>query len=207
MSNQSTTSRLINSTAARNIIAKRKIFRTSDVNELLKFEIQGKGNTIAVTKQDKSVVLDAQGNPLMKTIYNTKVNSHVAMLNPRNQEILKGAMQFESDGDDEAAHRAFNDYLNKIQVSFSVIINPGQKTTVFSNGDLVKGRVTLVTTENGQLLTVENVTAVRIEEAANTQVFTLEDLIGITGAAPDPSAVFTPLLDGADKATDGTLVP
>lgn len=201
MANQATDRRLIGSKAVQNIIAKRKIFRVTDDKQLFKFEIQGDGFTLAVTTKDGTAVLDFQGNPLMKTIYNTRVNSHVAMLNERNREILKGAVAAEQDGDMETAHAAFNDYLNKIQVSFSVILNPGQKNKVFSNGDLVKGRVELITTENGQLLTLENnsVTLVPIQEANATAAFTLDDLMGIT-ATPAAETVFTPL-EGATTTT------
>jgi hypothetical protein len=181
--------------AAQNIIAKRRIIRLTDADSVLKFEIQGNGNTIPVTDKNGAQVFSNGDSavPLMKTIYNIKANSHVAMLNQRNRDILKAAMAAETQGDMELAHAKFNEYLNKIQVSFSVIINPGRSTAQFFNGQMVQGRVQLISTDNGQLLTLENVVAVRIEEAGKTPTFTLSDLMGLDDKAPDAQTVFTPL--------------
>lgn len=187
--------------AAQNIIAKRRIFRATDAGTIFKFDIQTNGNTIPVMNKNNEHVADAAGLPLYKTIYNTNVNSHVAMLNPRNQAILREAMVAETAGNMELAHEKFNAYLNKVQVSFSVILNNGRTNPVFSKGDLVKGKVQLITTDNGQLLTVENVTAVRIEEAGATMSFNLNDLMGLSDAKPDAADVFTTSTDVATAET------
>lgn len=199
----STQSFQLSAKTTQNIIAKRKIFRVTDAKAPLKFEIQGNGNTIPMVDKNGVQVVDQQGIPLMKTIYNTRVNSHVAMLNPRNKAILLEAMTAETAGNTELAHDKFNQYLNKIQVSFSVILNNGRKNPVFHNGDLVKGRVELVTTDNGQLLTLENntVSLVHIEEAEETSKFTLSDLMGLDSTAPTPESVFTPI-EGATTTTE-----
>lgn len=198
----STQSFQLDAKAVQNIIAKRRIIRMTDADSILKFEIQGNGNIIPVTdKSGAQVYSNTDSNlPLTKSIYNIKANSHVAMLNPRNREILKAAMTAETAGDKDEAHDLFNQYLNKIQVSFSVILNPGRNTVQFYTGQQVQGRVQLVTTENGQLLTLESVVAVRIEEAAKTPTFSLTDLMGLDDVAPTPETVFTPV-EGAIGAT------
>jgi hypothetical protein len=203
MSTQSLASFILDAKAVQNIIAKRRIIRLTDADSVLKFEVQGNGNTIAVVDKSGAPVLSNNGTgvPLTKTIYNIKANSHVAMLNPRNREILREAMTAETAGDVDTAHAKFNEYLNKIQVSFSVIINPGRTHTQFFNGQMVQGRVQLITTDNGQLLTLENVVAVRIEEAAKTPTFSLADLMGLDDKAPDAQTVFTPL-EGATGKVD-----
>lgn len=188
--------------AAQNIIAKRRIIRLTDADSVLKFEIQGNGNIIPVTDKSGAQVYSSSDSnlPLTKAIYNIKANSHVAMLNPRNREILREAMAAETAGEVEKAHDLFNQYLNKIQVSFSVIINPGRSVVQFYNGQMIQGRVQLITTDNGQLLTLENVVAVRIEEAAKTPTFSLSDLMGLDDKSPAAETVFTPL-EGATGVT------
>lgn len=179
---------------AQNMIASRSIVRLTDVGETKRFHIRGNGNVIPVlTKDGAQVMASGTDNvPLMKTIYNVKANSHVAMLNSRNQEILRAAMTAEKEGDDAAAHNAFNQYLNKIQVSFSVILNPGRKAQTFYDGQLVEGEIELVTTENGQLLTISNPRPVKIEKLAATPAFTLADLMGIEEVGPTAENTFIP---------------
>ena len=175
------------------MIASRAIVKLTDVDQTRRFHIRGAGNIIAMLDKNKQPVLDRQtGQPLTKMIYNIKANSHVAMLNPRNQEILRTAVGAESEGDEEAAHNAFNDYLNKIQVSFSVVLNPGRKQPTFSDGQLVEGEIALITTDNGQLLTVDNVRAVAVEKLGQTDKFSLEDLMGISESIK-PEDVFAPV--------------
>jgi hypothetical protein len=186
-------------TAVQNILAKRKIIRLSDDKSLVKVHIQSGGNIIAVTTKDGTPVIGNGGIPLMKAIYNVAANSHVAMLNPRNQEILRGAHEAEQQGDDDTAHAAYNDYLNKIQVSFNVMINPGSAMPKFGKNDLIKGTVQLITTDNGQLLTLDKVGMVEATELRDTAKLSLADLLGLTDA-PTAEDVFTPI-EGVDAAT------
>lgn len=164
---------------AQSMIASRAIVRLTDVGATRRFHIRGNGNIIAVMTKDMKPAIGSDGQPLNKVIYNIKANSHVAMLNPRNQEILRTAAAAEKEGDEEAAHNAYNDYLNKVQVSFSVILNPGRRNVSFYDGQLVEGEIELVTTDNGQLLTIANPRAVAIEKLSATPTFTLTDLMGI----------------------------
>lgn len=195
------------------LIANRAIVKNSQVGQTVRFHIVGNGNLVPVKTKDGVQVMDNATNtvPLYKTIYNVKANSQLAMQNPRNQQILREAMQAESVGEVDKAHELFNSYLNKIQVSFSIIQNPGRSNVQFYDKQLVEGEVELVTTENGQLITMTNVRAVAVEKLAATPAFSLADLMGIVDEANRDSThlalhaenVFTDdnkVGEGADKA-------
>lgn len=189
-------------TAVQNIIGKRKRIEATADGELVKVFIQSGGNTIPVMDKAGAPVLGVGGFPLMKTIYNVAANSAVAMQNPRNREILAGAVQAEKDGDFAAAHLAYNDYLNKIQVSFSVMINPGSTPTTFAKDKLVEGTVQLVKTDNGQLITLQKVSGVAATTLKDTGKLSLNDLLGITDTKQIGAAdVFTPT-EGATANTE-----
>jgi hypothetical protein len=188
----------LNATTVQNIIKSRSIVKQqqAQMGDTVRFHIQGNGFTIPVTDKTGAQVLDRQTQqPLFKTIYGVKANSHIAMMNPINREILKSAMLAEKEGDDEAAHNAFNQYLNKIQVSFSVILNHSRVNPVFYDKQLVEGECELITTENGTLITMTNVRAAAVAKLGKTPEFSLENLMGISDEEPDPKDVFNELKD------------
>jgi hypothetical protein len=94
-------------------------------------------------------------------------------------------------GDVELTHDACNDVLNALRVSF----NTPKKS--FANGQLIKGTVTVVTTEKGSLIKLENVTAMPAESAATlTKGLTLVGLDSAIAAQPiaaNPFATATPV--------------
>jgi hypothetical protein len=160
--------------------------------ETVKFNIQGDGFTLPVTDKTGAQVNDQRtGQPLYKTIYGVKANSEVAMRNPQNKAIFAEAMKAETAGDMEKAHTLYNQYLNKVQISFNVIINPGRETTTFRNKQLVEGELELITTENGQLITMKNVIAAEVKRLGKTPKFSLEELMGISNEEPNPEDLFT----------------
>lgn len=193
MSTQNTGSLQLTAQIVQNMISSRAIVRLSDVGQTKRFHIRGNGNIIAVTTRDGAQVMSSSNpnQPLVKKIFNIQANSHVAMLNERNRAILREAMQAESVGDMELAHSKFNEYLNRIQVSFSVILNARGDNAEFYNKQLVEGEIELVTTDNGQLLTISNARAVRVEKLAATPAFTLSDLMGLE--APAAETVLQPI--------------
>lgn len=206
MSTQNSNSFRLTSANLQQMIASRGIIKSSQAGETKRFHVRGDGFTIPVTnKAGEQVMANGTDNvPLMKTIYNVKANSHIAMINPRNQEILRTAMLAEKEGDMDAAHEAFNDYLNKIQVSFSVILNPGRKNKTFYDQQLVEGEIELITTDNGQLLTIANPRPVAIDKIDKTPQFSLNDLMGLAGDDDqDPAAVFTKIEDKQDEKVGG----
>lgn len=187
--------RLLDAKATTAIIASRAIVKSTQDGDTVRFHIQGNGNLIPVTTREGAQVMAAGTDniPLTKTIYGVKANSHVAMLNPNNQKLLREAMQAETDGEVEEAHKLFNQYLNKIQVSFSVIHNPGRRAVQFYNQQLVEGEVRMITTENGSLITMENTRPVAVAKLAQTREFNLEDLMGLSEEGPKAEDVFTPI--------------
>lgn len=187
----STNSRTLDFTAVQNILAKRKILRVTDAGELIKAHIASTtGVTIPVTTKEGDPVMGQNGMPLMKTIYNLQVNSHIAMLNPRNREYLSEGMKAETAGDMEKATELYNKYLNSIQVSFNVLLTSASVPT-FGKNDMVQGTVQLITTDNGQLLTLDKVTAVKAKTLGDSQKFSLNELLGIA-EKPTADDVFTP---------------
>lgn len=185
---------VLTAATVRSIIASRAIVKTVQVGDTVRFHIQGNGVNIPVKdKQGITVMANGTNIPLTKTIYGTKVNSQVAMMNERNRQLLTDAVKAENAGaDDFEVTQAFNTYLNKIQVSFSVLHNPGRKVETFYNKQLAEGEVELITTENGQLLTFTNVRPVKTEKLGSTPEFTLEDLMGLSADGPKAEDVFTP---------------
>lgn len=181
----------LTATSAQQILANRGIITAMQDGDTIRFHVQGNGNTIPVVNKDNQPVM-ANGTqiPLMKTIYGLKCNSHVAVINPLNKIIFTEGVKAEGDGDVDLAHEKFNQYLNKVQVSFSVLHNPGREPQKFYDRQLIEGEVKLITTEKGQLLTLENVRAVAVAKVGKMPAFTINDLMGIDGEAT-PEKVFT----------------
>lgn len=186
----STNSRKIDFKAVQNIIAKRKMIRITDDKQLVKLFIQSTtGTTIPVTTKEGEPVLQ-NGIPLYKTIYNVAANSHVAMINPQNRAILAEAIKFEGQGEEDKATELFNQYLNKIQVSFNVLLT-SPNVEKYTKNEQIQGVVTVITTENGQLITLDKVKAVVAKELADSQKFSINDLLGISDETPNPEDLFT----------------
>lgn len=187
--------RLLDAKATQSIIASRAIVRATQDGDTVRFHIQGNGNLIPVTTREGAQVMAAGTDniPLTKTIYGVKANSHIAMLNPNNQKLLREAMQAETAGEMDDASKLFNQYLNKIQVSFSVIHNPGRRAVQFYDRQLVEGEVRVITTENGSLITMENARPVAVAKLAQTRNFELADLMGLSEEGPKAEDVFTPV--------------
>jgi hypothetical protein len=195
----------LSATTVQNIIKSRSIVKQqqAQMGDTVRFHIQGNGFTLPVVDKTGAQVLDRQTQqPLFKTIYGVKANSHIAMMNPINRAILTEAMKAETAGDEETAHNLFNQYLNKIQVSFSVILNHNRVNPTFYDKQLVEGECELITTDNGSLITMSNVRAAAVAKLGKTPEFSLEDLMGISNEEPNPEDVFNELKD--DVVTENT---
>lgn len=185
----STNARTLDFKAVQNIIAKRKMIRVTDDKQLVKLFVQSTiGTTIPVTTKDGEPVLQ-NGIPLYKTIYNVAANSHVAMVNPQNRAILTEAMKAETAGEMVKATELYNQYLNKIQVSFNMLIT-SPNVEKFTRNDQIQGIVTVITTENGQLITLDKVKSVTARELGDSQKFSLNELLGISDETPNPEDLF-----------------
>lgn len=155
--------------AALKILSSRSLITAAMAGQLIRTTIVGQGTTLPLTDKDGNQVKDDKGAPLYKHIYNAKLTSQIAQVNERNREILKKAIA----GDEEA----MNDYLNKTQVSFNVVLRSGQ-VPPFAQGQVIDGIVDIVTTDNGSLITLKNVTTPVAKTLGTKAVASLEDLLG-----------------------------
>jgi hypothetical protein len=168
---QTNTGRNLSKDAALKIISSRIPVSAAMVGQLIRTTIVGNGTTVPLTDKTGAQVNGSDGQPLFKHIYNVKARSEVAQMNERNRGYLKAALG----GDEEA----LNTYLNKTQVSFGVILRAGQ-VPPFVAGQVVDGIVDMVTTENGSLLSLKNVTSPAAKVINTKAVSSLEDLLGGT---------------------------
>jgi hypothetical protein len=169
--------RLIDTTGFFAILNKRKTIKADHIGSQIVLAVQGNGQFLA-----KGFTYDgpkgATENMFDRWIYNLQANSAYSMQRPENKAILVEAMKAEAAGDLEAATDLFNDFLNAIQVSFSVIVNPGSSPRKFESGDQVKATVEEVTNGAGVKQLVVNDVRYKAPVAVEATKFTVEDLLG-----------------------------
>lgn len=176
---------------ALSFLRSRQTINQALVGHLISTTITGNGTLVDATDAEGKVIM-VDGQPLKKIIYNTKLNSSVAMENPRNKQILVDAMAAEKAGNFDEASDKFRDFLNAVQVSFSVWASSSRQ---FNQGQPVAGTVSMVTTPKGSLLKLDNVYAPQAQAAAATTVGSIDDLLSFgNDAAADTSGA------GADDA-------
>ena len=163
--------RLIDSKSAIAILNRRTTVTPAHVGSSIKLQIQGTGQFLS--KGHKYVVGGIESaNAFDRTIYNLKASSSLLMA--FNKPLFTQAMKAESAGDTQAAHDLFNEYLNSVQLSFSVIEPSSRK---FNSGDDVKAHVQMVVGKSGnQSLQVDNVSYIAPIAIAATK-FDVTDLI------------------------------
>lgn len=159
-----TMARLMNSQSVKGIMNKRTLIPASAVGKRVKVTIQGNGNVIDVkNKEGEFVPSIADPNlALQKKIFNCKAVSATAMASDRNRQILKDAIAAEKAGDAEKASGLFNDYLNKVQLTFGVLL-PNAKADKLTDGMEIAAVVEQITTENGSLLSLDPSTIAILE--------------------------------------------
>jgi hypothetical protein len=115
-------------------------------------------------KYVKGVKVIGDGNAFdgaigLRYIYNVDLISDVAYNSnsPKKAQALAAIQEAKKTGDLLAMHNACREFLNAITVSFSVA------SAQFSNNQLIKAQVELVTTDNGSLLTLRNISAQEAE--------------------------------------------
>lgn len=132
MSTQSS-GRIIDQAAFLNILNSRKTLKTSHVGLQVILAIQGIGTFLPKGHKYAANGVDRE-NQFDRTIYNLKANSQLSMMRDENKQLLSAAMKADSAGNVEDSTKLFNEYLNNVQVSFSVI-EPSQRK--FASGDMV----------------------------------------------------------------------
>lgn len=115
------------------ILNSRKTLKRDHIGQQVQLAIQGNG-TFLPQGHKYTVAGSARVNEFDRTIYNLKANSSLSMQRAENKQLLSEALKAESAGDMEKATELFNDYLNAVQVSFSVI-EPSSRR--FASGDMV----------------------------------------------------------------------
>lgn len=126
--------------------------------------IKGNGNTIDVKDKTGATVCQA-ANPevvLQKKIFNTNANSAVAMKSPANIQLYKDACAAEKAGETDKAHELFNSLANNLQMSFGLLL-PSKFEYELSDGVEISAKLQLITTEKGQIITIDPKT-IRVQE-------------------------------------------
>jgi hypothetical protein len=151
-----TTSRINTLQSVQNVLNARKQITEAMEGSFQVLTVRGSGNVIPVKTKDGENVPAADGSGLMleKKLFNLVCNSAIAIKNPRNQAILREAYAAEKAGDATKAAELYNQYLNKTQVSISVLSTTAMFDRI-QDGDQIKGKVQKITTENGSILTLD----------------------------------------------------
>ena len=150
------TQRLLDSKQVLTIMNRRLSVPTQMAGQKVRLTIRGNGTLIDVTNSKGELVASVvrPGEVFQKVIYNTDANSGIAQANATVKQLSKDAMAAERAGNKEEAHKLFNEFLNRNQISFSV---PTTSPLIEQLGDRVDiiGEIVMITTENGSLLTVD----------------------------------------------------
>lgn len=146
--------------AVQRIMSKRSKITEDMVGQFVVVTVQGNGNIIMPKNKDGEYIKSAiDDSVLEKRIFNVDSNSGVAMRNDRTKELLRKAYAAERSGDSATAALLYNDYLNKTRISFGVLSSSSLFDKIKS-GDQIKAKVAKVTTSNGSLLTLEEISIV-----------------------------------------------
>lgn len=142
-----------------------------------KITVQGNGTYQAAKATASGKIAPAT------TIYNVNLRSAIAYEGPKYNAAMDALEAAEAAGDIEKIHDACNDAINAVRISFN-------SNTKFSKGDLVKGVLTLITTEKGSILKLENVSAMAAQSVAT---------VGTKGplGRSKPAVASAPVVDNA----------
>ena len=199
--------RAITSQSLKKIMEKRVTIPASAASKAVKVYIQGDGNIIDVRDKNGDVVTSTipgeEGTVLQKKIFNLKANSGVALTNAAVRQLIIDGLAAEKAGDVYKADELFTEYLNKTQMSFSVII-PNAVASRLGNNVQIAGQVQLITTDNGSLLTLDPSTVSVVEaETFSATEFNLNDFMAAEEPAEEEAGTAAEALTGGKKATGG----
>lgn len=172
-----------------NIIKGMEPLGRKDAGQLYEnFKVTGDGNFMDSYVSASGKIVPASW------IYNINRVSEIGMSSPAAIEAYTKGVAAEQAGDSELAHDAFRDFLNKATISFNA------RTQAFSKDQLVQGVLTLITTERGQLLKLENVSAMRAKSAPKAQGFSLANFMSSVIGSAAPSAQAAPTAESTTIA-------
>lgn len=169
------TRRLIDTKGFMAILNKRKTVKLTHVGNQVVLTVQGTGQFLPKGYKYQGPA-GATENLFDRTIYNLQANSQLSMLRAENKAILTDAIKAESTGDMESATDLFNDYLNAIQISFSVIEPSNRK---FASGDQVTAIVAEATNAAGERQLVVNDVRYKAPVSIEATTFALSDLLAV----------------------------
>ncbi len=158
---------------AQTLMNKRRIITAANDGQQMVFSVVGSGTIIPMVDAAKQPVLNDAGQPITKKIFNVNAASQVALNNPTFDQILFDAVTAEQAGEADQANDLYREYLNKTQVSFSVPDYKGAFDGI-TDGDEIKAHVQLITTDKGQILTLDK-PVVKAAVAAPMANISLED--------------------------------
>jgi len=175
---------VIDATRAVAIINSRLPINRTHINCQVQLQVQGNGTYQSAAEQ--AVRTPGRSQYFDQYIYNLKANSTEAMGRKENKELLKKAMEAEAAGNTDEAGKLFNDYLNAVQVSFSLITRPGVRK--LEDGDMVTCVVEEVDTKAGHKALAVNNIRYKAPVAVEKMKFNITDLLGEVAA---PSTAVT----------------
>lgn len=156
----------------------RGLVKVAHVGKRFKFFVSTNGNIIDVTDKEGNMVREINNADvvLRKKIFNIKANSEAAVLAAPNAQLRRDALAAEKAGDAEKASELFNQFLNKVQFSFSVL-STSKLFDTLTGGMEITAEVQEVVTDNGKLLTLDpsSITIVETESIgknSNTMLWT-----------------------------------
>lgn len=138
------------------IMNKRTLVPATMEGKKVRLTVRGNGVLIDVKTKDGELVqsIIEEGMVFQKVVFNTESNSGLAMSNPLNKALSAAAIAAERAGNVDEADKLFKDFLNGVQLSFSV---PSTSSILAKLTDRVdiSAKVIKITTENGSLLTID----------------------------------------------------
>lgn len=183
--------RLLNMQSVKSIMNNRVLIPQSAPGKKFRLDVQGDGTIVDVINKVGEAVLSTiageEGTLLRKKIFNVRANSEIAMKSARNVQSLRDGVAAEKLGNMQAAHEAFNAYLNSCQISFGIILNStGGIVDQLSNGVEIAATITRINTDNGSLLTIDPKTiAIMAPEVAGKTSFDFDAIFGTDETATE----------------------
>lgn len=159
--------RLLTFSALVAIMLKRALFTANMLNRKVVATIIGDGNVIDVKDKAGNLVQSADGSGILqKRIFNLNATSELQRSNPLNVALLQRIKALHTAGPDgkpvclpgkeQEAHDLINEYLNKTQISFSVLSGTSHFDSAdLQNGAEISAKLIEVTTDKGSLWTME----------------------------------------------------
>lgn len=171
------TQRKLDKASVIRIMNNRLLATTAAIGRSVLFTVQGMGNEIDVKNKAGEIVQSylGGGQVFTKKIFNLKANSDIAMKNVRNKQFLLDAFAAEKAGDSDAASELYSQYLNSVQLSFSI---PTDSPLIYKLGDRVDvaAKLIRIDTDHGSLLTLDPASIRIVEpEVAQTTNFSFDD--------------------------------